>query len=155
MRARSVRSCSRSAANSGAASSIRAVSDYTIRRLDEVDDAFGGQYPGMMRFLTGPLDAKQVAITHRHMPPGAGGKGGYGHRHKTQEEIYFVVSGTLQFKLDDEVVDVEGGSAVRVAPEVVRSVWNEGPEDAQVLIFSLRVENVDEDAEIIEDFWPQ
>ena len=115
---------------------------YTIRTLDEVPDAFGGQYPGMMRFLTGPLEAEQVAITHRHMPPGAGGKGGYGHRHKTQEEIYFVVSGRLQFKLDEEVLDVESGSAVRVAPEVVRSVWNEGPHDAQVLIFSLRVANV-------------
>ena len=28
------------------------MSDYTIRRLDEVDDAFGGQYPGSMRFMT-------------------------------------------------------------------------------------------------------
>ena len=127
---------------------------YTIRRLEEVPDAFSGQYPGMMRFLTGPLDAEQVAITHRHMPPQSGGKGGYGHRHKTQEEIYFVVSGRLVFKLDDEIVEVDGGSAVRVAPEVVRSVWNDGPEDAQMLIFSLRMANAREDAEIVEDFWP-
>jgi mannose-6-phosphate isomerase-like protein (cupin superfamily) len=66
-----------------------------------------------------------------------------------------VVSGRLQFKLDEEILDVEGGSAVRVAPEVVRSVWNEGPHDAQLLILSLRVENVDEDAEIVENFWPE
>ena len=65
-----------------------------------------------------------------------------------------MVSGRLQFKLDEEVLDVEGGSAVRVAPEVVRSVWNEGPDDAQVLIFSLRVADVREDAEIVENFWP-
>jgi len=127
---------------------------YTIRTLDEVPDVFEGKYPGMMRFLTGPLDAEQVAITHRHMPPKSGGKGGYGHRHKTQEEIYFVVSGRLQFKLDDEIVEVDGGSAVRVAPEVVRSVWNDGPDDAQLLIFSLRVADVREDAEIIQNFWP-
>jgi mannose-6-phosphate isomerase-like protein (cupin superfamily) len=130
------------------------VPGYTIRRLDEVPDVFGGQYPGTMRFLTGPLDAGQVAVTHRDMPPGSGGKGGYGHRHKTQEEIYFVVSGRLQFKLDDEIVDVDGGSAVRVAPEVVRSVWNEGPDDAQLLIFSLRMDNARDDAEMVEDFWP-
>lgn len=127
---------------------------YTITRLDEVSDAFGGKYPGTMRFLTGPLEAAQVAVTHRDMPPGSGGKGGYGHRHRTQEEIYFVISGRLQFKLDDEIVDVEGGSAVRVAPEVVRSVWNEGPDDAQLLIFSVRIDNAREDAEIVEDFWP-
>jgi mannose-6-phosphate isomerase-like protein (cupin superfamily) len=130
------------------------VPGYTIRRLDEVPDAFGGQYPGTMRFLTGSLDAEQVAVTHRDMPPGSGGKGGYGHRHKTQEEIYFVVSGRLQFKLDDEIIDVDGGSAVRVAPEVVRSVWNEGPDDAQLLIFSLRMDNARDDAEMVEDFWP-
>jgi len=130
------------------------VSGYTIRRLEEVPDAFRGEYPGTMRFLTGPLDAEQVAVTHRDMPPGSGGKGGYGHRHNTQEEIYFVVSGRLQFKLDDEIVDVDGGSAVRVAPEVARSVWNEGPDDAQLLIFSVRMDNARDDAEIVEDFWP-
>jgi mannose-6-phosphate isomerase-like protein (cupin superfamily) len=130
------------------------VSDYTIRRLEEIPDAFGGRYPGVMRFLTGPLGAEQVAVTHRHMPPQSGGKGGYGHRHKTQEEIYFVVSGRLQFKLDDEILEVDGGSAVRVAPEVVRSVWNDGPEDAQLLILSLQVEDVSKDAVIIENFWP-
>jgi mannose-6-phosphate isomerase-like protein (cupin superfamily) len=127
---------------------------YTITRLDEVADAFGGKYPGTMRFLTEPLETAQVAVTHREMTPGSGGKGSYGHRHKTQEEIYFVVSGRLQFKLDDDIIDLDGGSAVRVAPEVVRSVWNEGPDDAQLLIFSVRIDNARDDAEIVEDFWP-
>jgi mannose-6-phosphate isomerase-like protein (cupin superfamily) len=130
------------------------VSDYTIVKLEDVDDAFGGQYPGVMRFLTSALGNEQVAITHRQMPPGAGGKGGYGHRHKIQEEIYFVVSGTLQFKLDDEVVDVSGGSAVRVAPATARSVYNEGPEDAELLIISTIIDDVREDVEMVEDFWP-
>jgi mannose-6-phosphate isomerase-like protein (cupin superfamily) len=130
------------------------MSDYTIKRLSDVDDVFGGKYPGVMRMLSGPLETEQVAITHRQMPPGSGGKGGYGHRHKTQEEIYFVISGTLEFKLDDEVLEVEGGTAVRVPPQVVRSVWNEGPDDAELLIVSTRIKDVDADAEMIEDFWP-
>jgi mannose-6-phosphate isomerase-like protein (cupin superfamily) len=128
--------------------------NYTIRTLAEVPDAFGGKYPGEMRFLTSELGNEQVAFTHRTMPPGSGGKGGYGHRHKTQEEIYYVVSGTLQFKLDDEIVDVAGGSAVRIAPEVVRSVWNEGPHDAELIIVSVRMENARADGEIVEGFWP-
>ena len=106
------------------------MSAYTIRKLDDVPDAFEGKYPGEMRFFTGPLEAEQVAFTHRTMPPGAGGKGSYGHRHHTQEEIYFVISGTLQFKLEDEVVDVPGGSAVRVAPssvELLSSATNSSP----------------------------
>jgi mannose-6-phosphate isomerase-like protein (cupin superfamily) len=130
------------------------MSDYTIRRLDEVPDAFGGQYPGAMRFLSEHLGTTQVAFTHRVMPPQSGGKGSYGHRHKTQEEIYFVVSGTLQFKLEDDVVDVPSDTAVQVAPGVVRSVWNDGPEDAELIIVSARIENAREDVELVQDFWP-
>jgi len=130
------------------------MSDYTIQRLDDVPDAFGGQYPGAMRFLTEHLGTTQVAITHRVMPPQSGGKGSYGHRHKTQEEIYFVISGTLQFKLQDDVVDVAAGTAVRVAPGVVRSIWNDGPADAELIIVSMRLDDVREDVELVQDFWP-
>jgi mannose-6-phosphate isomerase-like protein (cupin superfamily) len=127
---------------------------YTIRTLAEVPDAFGGQYPGSMRFLTEHLGNEQVALTHRVMPPKSGGKGSYGHRHKTQEEIYYVVSGRLQFKLGDEVVDVERGTAVRVAPETVRSIWNEGPDEAELVICSVRLDDPRADGELVEDFWP-
>ena len=130
------------------------MSDYTILNLDEVPDAFGGKYPGEMRFLTQPLGNRQVAVTHRKMPPGSGGKGSYGHRHKTQEEVYLVLSGTLEFKLGDEVLEVPAGTAVRVAPDTVRSVWNEGPEDAALVIVSTRVDDVREDVDLVEDFWP-
>ena len=73
------------------------------------------------------LGTEQVGFTWRRMPPLTGGKGSYGHRHKTQEEVYFVASGTLQFKLEDEVIDVSEGTVVRVSPEVARSIWNKGP----------------------------
>jgi uncharacterized cupin superfamily protein len=130
------------------------VSDYTFLNLDEVPDAFGGKYPGEMRFLSEPLGNRQVAITHRRMPPGSGGKGSYGHRHKTQEEVYYVIAGTLEFKLGDEVLEVPAGSAVRVAPDTVRSIWNEGPEDSELVIVSTRIDDVRADVDLIEDFWP-
>ena len=129
------------------------MSDYTIRRLDQVPDVLG-DYPGTMRFLTGALDAEQVAFTHREMPAQTGGKGGYGHRHKTQEEIYFVISGRLQFKLEDELVELDGGTAVRVAPGVARSVWNDGPETAELVICSVRVDDPHSEVDIVPDFWP-
>ena len=128
--------------------------DWTICPLEQADDVLG-EYPGEMRFLTGPLGTEQVALTYRRMPAQTGGKGGYGHRHKTQEEIYFVVSGSLQFKLEDEVVDVGPHTAVRVAPQVARSVWNDGPEEAELVICSIRVEDVRADGEMVEDFWPE
>ena len=100
---------------------------YTIRSLEEIPDVLG-DYPGEMRMsAASDLGTEQVGFTWRRMPPLTGGKGSYGHRHRTQEEVYFVASGTLQFKLEDEVVDVPEGTVVRVAPEVARSVWNAGP----------------------------
>jgi mannose-6-phosphate isomerase-like protein (cupin superfamily) len=131
------------------------MSDYTIRRIEEVDDVLG-DYPGEMRMMTSDLEAEQVAFTFRRMPQHTGGKGSYGHRHKTQEEIYFVASGKLQFKLDDEVVELERGAAIRVAPQTWRSVWNDEPEDAELIIVSKRVEGGSrEDAEYKENFWPE
>src|SRR4051812_18083899 len=131
------------------------MSDYTIRRLDDVPDAFGGQYPGSMRFLTEHLGNTQVAFTHRVMPPQTGGKGSYGHRHKTQEEIYFVISGRLQFKLGDDVIELGKHEAVRVPPQTWRGVWNDEPEDAELIIVSQRIDDPGADGERSdEDFWP-
>ena len=127
---------------------------YTVCRLDDVADVFGGKYPGEMKMLAEPLGTEQVAFTYRRMPQHSGGKGGYGHRHKTQEELYFVLSGELQFKLGDDVLDLPAGTAVRVAPGTARSVWNERPEEAELLIVSTRHADVESDVEIVEDFWP-
>jgi mannose-6-phosphate isomerase-like protein (cupin superfamily) len=120
---------------------------------EEVPDVLG-DYPGEMRFLTHGLGSEQVAFTYRRMPAQTGSKGSYGHRHKTQEEIYFVISGTLQFKLEDEIVDVGAHTAVRVSPEVVRGVWNEGPDDAELVIVSPRAEDIRAETETVDGFWP-
>jgi len=127
---------------------------YTIKSLADVPDVLG-DYPGEMRMATYEIDAVQAALTWRRMPAKTGGKGSYGHRHKTQEEIYLIVSGTLQFKLGDDVIDVPAGSVVRVAPEVVRSVWNEGPDDVELVIAASKVDDPRADTETVPEFWPE
>ena len=129
--------------------------DYTVKRIEEVPDVLG-DYPGEMRMMTSALGNEQVAFTYRRMPQHTGGKGSYGHRHREQEEVYFVASGKLQFKLDDEVIELERGAAIRVAPQTWRSVWNEEAEDAELVIVSKVVPGGSaEDAEYVEDFWPE
>ena len=130
------------------------MADYTIVRLEDVDDVLG-DYPGELRLLTAGLEAEQVAFAYRRMPQFTGGKGSYGHRHRTQEEVYFVASGKLQFKLGDDIVEVGAGSAVRVPPETWRSVWNDEAEDAELIIVSTRLDDPRGDAEYIENFWPE
>jgi mannose-6-phosphate isomerase-like protein (cupin superfamily) len=129
------------------------MADYVIKRLEEAPDVLG-DYPGEMRMMTYEVGAERVAFTWRRMPSKSGGKGSYGHRHKEAEEIYFVAEGRLQFKLEDEVIDVEAGTVVKVPAHVVRSVWNDEPEDAVVIIVSNRVADPQADAETVPDFWP-
>jgi mannose-6-phosphate isomerase-like protein (cupin superfamily) len=128
------------------------MSDYTITATTDVPDVLG-EYPGEMRMLTMAMDSEQVALTYRHMPPQTGGKGGYGHSHRTQEEVFFVIRGTLTFKLGDDVVDVGPYTAVRIAPPTIRSVWNEGPEDVELVICSPKGDPRT-DTVRHEDFWP-
>jgi mannose-6-phosphate isomerase-like protein (cupin superfamily) len=128
--------------------------NWMIKPLAEMTDVLG-DYPGEMRMMSHEMDTEQVALTYRRMPAQTGGKGSYGHAHKTQEELYLVLSGTLQFKLDDDVVDVPAQTAVRVAPEVVRSVWNEGPDDVELVIASVKVADARADATYVEGFWPE
>ena len=128
---------------------------YTIMSLEEIPDVLG-DYPGEMRMTAASdLGTEQISFTWRRMPPQTGGKGSYGHRHKTQEEVYFVASGTLQFKLEDEVIEVPAGSIVRIAPQVVRSVWNDGPEDAVLIMCSIKSDDPSGDHETVPDFWPE
>jgi len=127
------------------------MSGYAIQPVAEIPDVFEGKYLGAMRMLHN----EQVAFTVREMPPGAGGRGSYGHRHKHQEEIYYVVSGRLTFKLDDDVHDVGDHTVVRVPPGTWRSVHNDSDADAELIIVSVRIDDVEGDVEFIEDFWSE
>jgi mannose-6-phosphate isomerase-like protein (cupin superfamily) len=131
------------------------MADYSIKTLEDIPDVLG-DYPGEMRMsAAADLGNEQVAFTWRRMPAQTGGKGSYGHRHKTQEEIYFVSEGVLQFKLEDDVIDIPAGTVVRIAPQVWRSVWNEGPDDAVLIMCSVKSGDPAGDAEHLPDFWPE
>jgi uncharacterized cupin superfamily protein len=126
---------------------------YTVaERGDAVD--WMAQYPGFgeMRWYTEALGCTQVSFSWRSMPPGTGGRGSYGHRHPGQEEIYFVISGTVTFKVGDDVFEAGPKTAVRMSGEEFYSVHNDSEAEADLLLFSTR----DEDAttERQDDFWP-
>jgi mannose-6-phosphate isomerase-like protein (cupin superfamily) len=130
------------------------MSEYQVVNIEDVEDWLG-DYPGEMRGITYAIGAEQVAITYRRMPQHTGSKGSYGHRHKTQEEIYFVVTGKLQFKLGDEIVELKTHDAIRVPPQTWRGVWNAEQEDAELIIVSSRIDDPRSDGETVDDFWPQ
>ncbi len=129
--------------------------DYSVAKREEAQD-YMAEYPGFgeLRSFGGAVDSEQVSFSWRLMPPGTGGRGSYGHKHKTQEEIMFVVSGTVTFKVGDDVFEAGPKTAVRIAPQAVRSIHNDTDSDAEVILCSVRVDDVREDVEMEEDFWP-
>ena len=67
----------------------------------------------------------------------------------------FVVSGTVTFKIGDDVFEAGPKTAVRIAPHAVRSIHNDGSDEAEVILCSVKIDDVRADVELEEDFWPE
>ncbi len=122
-----------------AKTNLRAVHDSAAEHgLSETQEA---------RFPRADLGAEQTGMHFLTVKPSQ--REAFAHRHRDAEEIYVILSGRGQVKLDDELVDLSPLDAVRVSPGVTRS-FEAGPEGLDVLIFGPHVEG---DSEIVEDFW--
>ena len=122
------------------------------KREDAVD--FMEQWPGFgeMRWYTEAASCEQVAFSWRSMPPGTGGRGSYGHRHPGLEEVYFVIAGTVTFKIGEDVFEAGPQTAVRMTGQEFYSVHNDSDADAQLLILSTRL--AEAPFEKLDGFWP-
>ena len=128
------------------------MADYSIVRADDVKDFYEGtDVPGEFRSLGEALGARQLSITLIRVPPHSDFEQGTGHYHDETEELYVIARGTLTMRFEDEVVPVEAGSVVRVAPATRRSHRNEG--DVPVEIWAVSRSDGMGDAHKLDDFW--
>ncbi|HTR76137.1 MAG TPA: cupin domain-containing protein [Solirubrobacterales bacterium] len=126
------------------------MADYTHKNLGDVQDAapgFGFGEIGEARFAKDDLDAERTGITHMTLKPGK--RLPFAHKHDQAEEIYVVIAGSGQFKLDDEIVEVVELDAIRVSPAVARG-FEAGPEGISVIAVGARH---DGDGELLQDWW--
>jgi mannose-6-phosphate isomerase-like protein (cupin superfamily) len=127
------------------------MSDFTIKSLDDSEDMapkFGFDSVQEARFCWRDLDAEKTGLAYMKVKPGQ--RQGFAHRHDQAEEIYVVLSGSGQIKLDDEVRDIGPRDAIRIAPGVVRALAA-GDDGLEYLAFGPHHES---DGEIIkEDVW--
>ena len=111
------------------------MTQHTIKNLRDVEDAapkFGMAPDVQARFAAGDLGLERSAISLQRLAPNVTQP--FGHHHKGQEELYVVLEGTGQVKLDDAVYDVGKLDAVRVAPEVMRA-FSAGPDGLEFLAY--------------------
>jgi mannose-6-phosphate isomerase-like protein (cupin superfamily) len=125
---------------------------YALRNLKDVDDAapaFGLAGKLEARFARKALDAKNVGISYQRLQPNT--RIPFAHRHKTQEEIYVVLSGSGRAKLEDEIVELRAWDALRVDKETTRG-FESGPDGMELLAIGAPV-GEGNDAEMVNDWW--
>ena len=99
--------------------------------------------------LRRPLGVTSFGINQMVLEPRQRGRI---HRHARQEEVYFVLEGTLTLVVEGEEQTVERGELVRVAPEVRRQLVNRGPERLVLLALGGTGEHAGRDGEAWSDW---
>jgi mannose-6-phosphate isomerase-like protein (cupin superfamily) len=119
---------------------------------EDLGSNFGGSPDLEFRSATKGLGLEKSALTHQYVPPSY--RFPYGHTHKTQEEIFLVVRGSGQMKLDDEIVAVKEWDAVRVPPGTWRG-YEAGPDGLELLVIGAPNlgDNPRDDVEGTRDWW--
>jgi mannose-6-phosphate isomerase-like protein (cupin superfamily) len=123
---------------------------YAIKNLQDVTDVaprFGFDAIQEARFPWRELGCEDTGFAYHRIKPGQ--RGG-AHRHHEAEEIYVVMGGSGQVKLDDEVIELRPLDAVRIAPPVVRA-FAAGPDGLDLLVFGPHRER---DGEVLSDHDP-
>jgi len=75
----------------------------------------------------------------------------FAHRHKTQEEIYVLISGSVRVKLEDEIVELKPYDALRVHKDTTRG-FEAGPEGAEMIAVGAPHTGPG-DADMVNDWW--
>jgi mannose-6-phosphate isomerase-like protein (cupin superfamily) len=129
------------------------MSGYTIVNLKEVED----QAPKWdlspdleARFARVALDAELVGLTYQRLAPNY--QVPWGHTHKTQEEVYVVLGGSVRVKVGDEIHELGPLDAIRVQKDTPRG-FEAGPDGVELL--AIGAPGGPGDAVNIENYWDE
>jgi mannose-6-phosphate isomerase-like protein (cupin superfamily) len=110
---------------------------FTLKNLKRDLEDLGARFDGApdleFRAATEALELERCGLSYQRVPPGY--RFPYGHTHREQEEVYVVVGGSGRMKLDDEIVELGDGDAVRVAPGTWRG-YEAGPQGLEIIVIA-------------------
>lgn len=105
---------------------------YEVTQKTAVDSVVDEEYGGMW-FLRDELGADVLGFTVLELEPGGKGKE-HDETASGQEEIYYVVEGTVDVELADETVTLTRDEVIRLDPSERRQLHNRGEQRAKLVL---------------------
>ena len=104
------------------------MADYTAKRIQDMEAAFGG---GFVK-ARAELGVSSFGIQVIQLPPGYVDYPEHDHAEDGQEEVFLALEGSGWIEVDGERVDVDKDTLVRVGPAAKRKVYA-GPDGLRLL----------------------
>jgi len=105
------------------------MSDYTAKRIGEMEAGFGGGFVKVRAELGVTAFGMQVI----QLPPDYGDYPDHDHAESGQEEVFVTLSGSGYMEIEGERVEMDSETMIRVAPHVKRKVHS-GPQGLRMLV---------------------
>ena len=115
---------------------------HSFSSLDELGDGYG------FRKVRAPLGITAFGANAIVYPPGMDG---FLHYHDTQDELYFVHSGTARFEVDGEERELGPGGLVHVESTTPRKVSNIGDDDLVLVVIGGKDGYVERDGHMVDE----
>ena len=114
---------------------------YSFGSIDELGEGYG------FRSVRRALGVSAFGVNAIVMPSGFDG---FDHWHDSQDELYFVHSGTARFEVDGDVRELGPGGLVHVESTTPRKVSNGGDDDLVLLVVGGKDGYVERDGHLVD-----
>jgi mannose-6-phosphate isomerase-like protein (cupin superfamily) len=104
------------------------MSNYSVKRIDEMETAFGGG----MRLARAALGVTSFGMQVEEFPPNFDQYPEHSHSEDGQEEVYVVLGGSAEIEIEGKRIPLDPETIVRVGPGVSRRIFS-GPQGVRIL----------------------
>jgi mannose-6-phosphate isomerase-like protein (cupin superfamily) len=101
---------------------------YAVKRIDDMETAFGSAY----KRARAELGVEAFGLQVLDVPANTTNYPEHDHANDGQEEVYVPLRGAGEIEIDGERFPLEPGTVARVGPGVTRKLWT-GDEELRVL----------------------
>ena len=125
--------------------------DYTkvnLRQVENQAPKFDMPDEMQARFARRPIEGETLGVSLFTLDPNF--RIPFGHKHSEQEEVYVVIRGSGRVKVDDEVVELREGDAIRFGVDTMRDM-EAGPDGMEYVAFGAGDDPMDVESD--PSFW--